>query len=85
MAAGVIVMVRSAPLPSKTILEFGTRTVFDDIAVTTSELVAVTRSETVRMIGDVDELVATDKSPRSLIVGGVVSRKSSSMVVTKTD
>ena len=52
--AGSTVTVRLLPLPSKTILEVGTRFVFDERADNTSKLAGVTESPTVKGIAAVD-------------------------------
>jgi hypothetical protein len=66
---GLIVTVRFAPEPPKTILAFGTRLVFDELALTCRLAAAVSASPTVKAMAELEEFMLTDLSVTSLMLG----------------
>ena len=68
-AAGVITSVRFVPLPPRMIFAFGTRVVFDDVAVTVRDAAGVSTSPTAKAILPVDISSFVLLSEMSLTVG----------------
>src|SRR5204863_3729515 len=73
LLAGVTVIVRLAPLPPRVILPLGTKTVFEDVALTTRLPAAVSLSSTVKLIGPAEPLAGITWSAMVEIVGGVLA------------
>ena len=84
--AGVMVIVRLAPLPPRTMLglPFGTRAVFEEVALTTRLPAAVSLSSTVKSIGPVEPLAGITWPAMREIVGGVFVPATSAKRVPKT-
>ena len=82
LSAGVIVAVRFAPLPPKTMLALGTRVVFDDVAATTRVPAAVCASPTINGMAPVATSSLVTWSSTLLIDGGVLAGSSLSTIVS---
>src|SRR3989442_12993475 len=71
-AAGLIVNDRSAPLPTNTILAFGTNAGFEDRPETTRLAAGVSASPTVNAMGGVGVLAEVVWSATALMLGGAL-------------
>jgi hypothetical protein len=71
LLAGLIITVRFVPEPPKTIFATGTRLVFDELAVMTKLVAAVSASPIVKAKAEVELFALMVWSVTSLMVGGV--------------